>query len=136
MIYQLQLYLETELPAETFYPNTKDILTTNDQVEDRIVLLREMLPTETAWFQFQERMIQITSRDIDVFKARKLAYDIHEKINNKFGLILPTITISGNVFPELVTAQISANALPQPMGYDDNGRALFVANYRFLLEKQ
>jgi hypothetical protein len=136
MIYQLQSYYESQHPAETFYSNRKDILTGNTQVADRIVLLTEMGGPETAWFQFQERIIQIVCRDEDVYGCRKLAYEIHETINNRFGLILPSVTIGTDVFPQQIIAQISSNSLPQNMGADENGRARFVVNYRFLLEKQ
>jgi hypothetical protein len=135
MIYNLVQYLKTELPTETIFANLYLKINPAVQLPDRLVLVRETGGTETAWFQFQSRSIQIIARDIDPVKARKLILDINDKINNKFGLILPAVTVDGTVYPAVETAQISINTLPQSVGFDPEGRSEFSVNYRILLKE-
>jgi hypothetical protein len=132
MIYNLVQYIKDNL-AETIYTNVRDL--TSDQVPDRIVVIKETGGGETAWFLLEEVAIQVYTRDIDAPKARELAHDVRNIINNKFGLLLPSVTVDGNLYNEIQTAQISANSLPQSIGYDANGRAEYSSNYRIILRR-
>jgi hypothetical protein len=133
MIYNLVQYLRNELPGERIYADLVDRVFPDTQVPDRMINVIENGGSETAWFQFQDRAIQIMVRDVDLVNARELAYDVHEKINNKFGLELPAVNVGGEVYAAFQVAQISANSLPQSIGFDDNGRVRFSTNYRFLM---
>jgi hypothetical protein len=136
MIYNIVQYLRDELPTETIYPNAAIKINPAINIPDRIVIVKETGGIETAWFQFQTRTIQIICRDIDQPKARSLALEVHSKINNKFGLLLPSITVDGTVYPQIESAQISANALPQSVGFEPEGRAEFSTNYRIIMKEQ
>lgn len=134
-ILNLTQYLRTQKPEEIIYANTRTRTELTDQVPDRNVLVRSTGGVETGWFQFQINSFQIVTRDIDQVKAEKLSFDIHEEINNKFGLILPEVTIDGNTYPQVISAQISVNTLPQSVGFDEEGRAEFSANYRIIFKE-
>lgn len=133
MIYNLVQYLKTEFPAEKFYTNVSDISGT--QVPDRMVHIRETSGDATAWFEYTEQRVQIMTRDIDSPKARDLAYDVYDKINNRFGLILPATTVDGTLYAALQTAEIHSDNLPQSIGYDENGRAEFTTTFRIIYRK-
>jgi hypothetical protein len=133
MIYNLVQYIRNNLAGETIMPNIRDL--TSDQVPDRIVIAKDAGGVETSWFLLESVAVQIYTRDIDAPKARALARDVYNIINNKFGLILPSITVDGILYNEIQTAQISANSLPQSIGYDANGRAEYSTNYRIILRR-
>lgn len=135
MIYNLVQYLKTKLPTENIFANIWVKVNPNFSLPDRVVLLKEEGGTETGWFQFQNRNVQILARDIDPVKTRKLILSVHDLINNVFGLILPAVTIDGDVYPSVITAQISVNTTPQSLGYDEEGRSEFSANYRILMKE-
>jgi len=132
MIYQLFTYLETEFPTETFKINVKYEELASNSLPDRLVLLRETGGPETAWFKYIQHSLQVLVRDVDAVKARKLSYDIYNKLDNKFGLILPSVTVDSVAHSQLQVAQISADARPSSLGDDENGRVQFSTNYNFI----
>jgi hypothetical protein len=75
------------------------------------------------------------TRDIDPVRARELAYSLYAQLDNRFGLILPAVTVAGELYPEKQIAQISAESTPQSLGTDESGRYEFVTNYRFILNE-
>lgn len=135
MIYNIVQYLKNNLAGENIFANIWVKVNPNFSLPDRILLLKEEGGTETGWFQFQNRNVQILARDIDPVKARSLIFRAHNLINNAFGLILPAVTIEGVLYPTIATAQISVNTLPQSLGYDEEGRSEFSANYRILMKE-
>ena len=135
MIYQLVTYLRSEFPTELFYVNDRVRLTAQEEVPDRNVLVKETPGTIQPWTKYTSQVVQIITRDIDDPKSRQLSYLILESINDKFGLILPAITVDGEVFPELITAQISANGSPYPLGADPGGLYEWLTNYRVIYER-
>lgn len=135
MIYNIQEYLETELPGETVYSNVKNVVT-GENVPDRIILVQETGGQKRAWLRFTSQSIQIMTRDIDPVKARDLAYQVYETLDNKFGLILPQVTVDGVLYAEKQIAQISAESTPQSLGTDESGRYEFVTNYRFIFSEE
>lgn len=135
LIFNLMTYLETELPGETIFANRRDILGSNTSVPIRCILLQETGDTETPWLTDVTQAIQILTRDIDMPKARELAFDVYDKINNKFGLILPSVTVDGVVYPQIQISQISVNSGPSYIEDDENGRPVFSSNYRFIYRR-
>jgi hypothetical protein len=127
ILYNLKQYLNDEFPTETIYAGSK-----RDNGTDRMIQIIDPGGVPEAWFEFVRESIQIIVRDIDSTKAFKLAKDVYDKINNRFGLILPSNTVGTDVYPEIQTAQISANATPGYIGDDENGRSEYSTNYRVI----
>lgn len=135
MIYNLVQYLRTEFPAETIYANVEHLITGQESVPDRRVVVRETGGSETPHFRFSQPTVQILVRDTNNPGARTLAFEIFEKITSRFGLILPAIVVDGVIHPALQTAQISAIQKPYCLGIDDNGRTEFTTNYKLIFKE-
>lgn len=136
MIYNLTEYLMTKFPAEAIRANIRGKLAGTTQVPERIAYIQETGGSIEAWLTFATQSIQIITRDVDVTGARTLAFLIFDEINSTFGLILPAVTVDGELHPQIQVAQISANSLPQCLGDDANGRVEFSTNYRVLYRKR
>lgn len=134
MIYNLAQYLRTEFPAEIIYADVKSIITGQESVSDRIVILRDTGGTEQAWTRYTEATVQVVTRDTNNPGARQLAYDILEEITSRFGLILPPIIVGSTTYPAIETAQIKAIQRPYCLGADENGRIEYTTNYQIVLE--
>lgn len=135
MIYQLRQYLEDNLPNENIFANLVLNVSTDDFVPDRMVLLSEnsgIIQPRTLW---TNNGLQVTTRDIDAVKARKLAWDVMALLDEKFSLTINSVTVDGNVYPAIEISQISANGEPQSIGEDEEGRAEFSTNYRILYRR-
>lgn len=132
MIYNIAKYFKDLFPTETIFVNTKDFINNNKSIPEQYVLITETGANETAWFQFEEYPFQLFFQSSDMPKARELAFNFHEAINNKFGLILPPVTVDSVTYPEVITAQISVITKPQALGYSSNGRAQYSSNYKIL----
>jgi len=135
MIYNLVQYLRTEFPNEIIYANVEHLMSGQESVPDRIVIVRETGGSETPWFRFSEPTIQILTRDTTNPGARKLAFEIFNKITSRFGLILPAIVVDSETHPALETAQISAIQKPFCIGIDENGRTEFTTNYKIIFKE-
>jgi hypothetical protein len=137
MIWNFVTYLRSvaTLVNERFYVDAKDIINSETKVPDRMVLIQESGGTPVPIIKNTTVMIQIITRDIDVAKCRLLAFKIFDEINDRFGLILPAVTIDGVVYAAIQTGQISANSEPQFLGYDEQGRPEFSTNYRIIYRR-
>jgi hypothetical protein len=132
MIYNLVQYLRGQFPTEVFYANVIHLVSGQQSVPDRIVLVRESGGFEQPWTRFSEPTVQIITRDTNQPASRKLAYDIFNDITSRFGLILPSIVIGATTYNEIQTAQISAIQKPFCLGADENGRIEFTTNYKVI----
>lgn len=135
MFYNLAKYIKNVFPAETIYTNVISKRSVQDNVPDRIVLLRETGGGETPDFKFVRKTFQVITRDFDAPDARKLSWDIYEEITSRFGLVLPSVTVDTILYPEIQSAQITAINEPQSLGADDDGRMEFVTNYIVIYER-
>ena len=133
MLYNLVEYLRNEFPWEMIYVNIYQKLSGQDFVPDRCAIVKETSGALSPWFQFSKNTYQVITRDADLTKARKLAYDILAVLNNKFGLLLPAVIVDGNNYLSKHTAQISAIQSPYELGTDDSGRTLYTTNYYILM---
>lgn len=133
MIYQLRQDLEDNFPTENIFANLLGKIFPNEIVPDRCVLLQEYggNPPEPRT-GFGNKGLQILTRDISPVKARKLAWDIFNYLNDKFSITLNSVTVDGDVYPDVFILQFSANGEPQSIGYDEGGRAEFTTNYRII----
>ncbi len=126
MIYNLIEYIKTNVSRETYnyvangwQKNTPDnAISINDGGGD--------LP---QWFDRNDFSIQIMSRGQDKTVAKTQIMDTYSIINKKFGLILPEVTVGGELYPQVKTWKIVAAQLPGFIGNDENGRALFSVNF-------
>jgi hypothetical protein len=125
MIYQFVQYLKNNFPAETIYTNYELA-----NSPDRILLVKESGGPIVPRVLFASPVIQIIARDIDTTGARVLSYDIYDLINDVYGLVLPAVTVDGETYASIQLAQISANQSPYPFGVDEQGRYVFLNNYR------
>ena len=135
MIYNLVQYLKDEFPTEMFYANLYVDTVGGMPIPDRMSLIRETGGTETPWFRFVRKLVQIISRDFDAPKARELAFSIYEELTSRFGLVLPAVTVNGTAYPEVQIPQISANQQPYCLGSDETGRTTFSCNYQILFKE-
>jgi len=129
LIYNIYAYFKDCFPGEKIFVNMKDFTENIQSIPERYIMITETGATETPWFQFEEFPFQLFFQDIDAPKCRKLAHEFHDAINNKFGLILPSVVVDGVTYLEVVTAQISVITKPQSLGYGENGFAQFSSNY-------
>lgn len=125
MIYNFVQYLKNNFSDETIYTNME-----LDNSPDRILIVKESGGPITPRTKFGSPIIQVIARDIDITGARALSYDVYELINDVYGLVLPAITVDGESFPQTQLAQISANQKPYPISVDEQGRFVFLNNYR------
>jgi hypothetical protein len=131
MIYNLQEYTLDVFPTETILVNLASTVYPDDTLPDRCALMREGTAPRN-YYGLIRQSIQIITRDIDAPKARALAYLLYEELKDRFGLTLPVTNVDGEVFPALQTARIYADAAPQIIGFDDQGRAEFSTNYTII----
>lgn len=130
MIYNFTEYLKNEFPAETIYCNRRDQLAIQDEVPDRCIFVQESGSSNTQpWTRYTVGTVQCIIRDRDVTKARKLARSVFTKLHGRFGLILPAVTVDGDLFAAVQVAQISAIQTPYCLGADENGRTIYSNNY-------
>ena len=125
MIYNFSQYLKIKLPSETIYTNGELA-----NSPDRIILVKEAGGPIVARTDFASPVIQITARDVDTVKARVLSYEIYNLIKDIYGLELPAVTVNEEIYASVELAQITANQQPYPMGVDEQGRYVYVNNYR------
>jgi hypothetical protein len=136
MIFNLRQYLETNLTGEIIFANTRFKVLPDEDIPDRCILITESPGTLSAWDGWTVKGMQVITRDIDMPKARKLAYDVFDLINDKFSLTINSITIDGNVYPAIETLQISADSEPDSIGDDEQGLAEFSCNYRIIYRRK
>ena len=136
MIYNFVEYLMTEFPAETFFVNTRTPIAGAETIPDRNTLIRETGGPETPWFGYVQKSLQILTRDKSTPLVRKLAWDIYEKIQSVFGLILPAVTVGGTIYPAIQVAQISSIQQPYCLGDDGEGRMEFTENFKCIYRRE
>ncbi len=137
MFYNFVKYLKNQFSSESIYTNIYFKQSTQSELPNRLMLVRETGGAETVWFNFARKTIQVITRDIDVTKARKLAWDVYELFMDKgqFGLILPANTVDSVTYPSVQTAQINALQIPTSLGEDDEGRSEFSTNYQVIYRR-
>ena len=132
MIYNLVQLLKTNFPTETFYANQE--MTTQGIVADKRCIVMESGGTDRPDTRLIRQRVQFNIRDLDGPKARVFAYQIYNYLQSRWGLILPSVTVDGVLFPQIESAELTAIQIPQSMGKDDNGRSVFVFNFIVIWE--
>ena len=129
MIYNFVNYLRVKFPDELFYANSIDLITGQDEIPDRKVLVKETGGPIQMKTGFTEQTVQIVSFAIDQVVARALTFSIFCDIHDRNGLLLPVVTVNGEIFAEVETGCIKAIQLPYPMGPDQSGVFVWTTNY-------
>ena len=124
--------LKTNFPTETFYANQE--MTTQGIVADKRCIVMESGGTDRPDTRLIRQRVQFNIRDLDGPKTRVFAYQIYNYLQSRWGLILPSVTVDGVLFPQIESAELTAIQIPQSMGKDDNGRSVFVFNFIVIWE--
>lgn len=135
MIYNLTQFLRNNIANTYIYPNEYKIRFPDEQVPDKLILVKEVGGSVTAWYGLIRQLVIVVTRDIDTPNARELAYEVWDNINNRFGLTLPAVTIDGNTFDSIQILQINSSGIPQSIGEDENGRSQFQTSYEFIYRR-
>ncbi len=130
VIYNLASFLRTELPTYAFFINKREAINGEETVPDKCILLRETGGEDGKNFQFNWMIIQVLTRAVDNPTARKMSYDIFNKIHNTMGLELNAITVGMTTYPMLKTSAIYSVQSPSDMGLDENGLSEYSNNYQ------
>lgn len=135
MIYNIYEYIKSNI-SEKIYINGIDFTSGDSQVQDRHINLIQSGGISNAWLKYTVFQLQVITRDKDSPGALGLAEDVYNLIDNKFGLILPSVTVNSRLYNAVVTAQISADNEPQFIGLTDNALHEFSTNYRIIYEQE
>ncbi len=135
MFYNFIQYLRDEFPAETIYSNGRILIAGQTVIPDRNLLVNESGGGEQPWTQYSQPTVQIIARDFAVTDARKLAWDIYNKISSKFGQQFPLATVDGIVYNAIQSAQITGLQEPFNLGPDIEGRYEFTTNYKIIYNR-
>ena len=130
MIYNLAEYLRAKFVGLTIFVNG-----ITGTAPERCLRLDDSGGNEKAWTLYGSYAIQVRARDVDAPKSRKLMDDVFQDLTGRFGLILPSATVDGVVYPAVQTAQISATQLPFNLGFDDEGRNNYTCNFQIIRQR-
>lgn len=138
MIYNLAALLRAQFPAERFYVHGRVAVPPETTVPERCHVLNDSGGSEQPTLppRYQVLTVQLISRDRDGPRAKKMAEDVFAFLQGRFGLVLPTATVAGVVYPAVTTAQISALQVPTSLGPDEDGRHEYSTNYQVIKERQ
>lgn len=121
--YNLAQYLQTELPALNFVVNGFKPNTADDAIK-----IDNTGGTPQHWYDRTDHTIQLLTRNNDVVIGKEQAQSVYSLLKNRFGLLLPSVTVSGVLYNALQTYQISPIQEPSYIGADDRGLHLFSFN--------
>lgn len=128
ILYNLYEYLRVKFSDKDFVTDGWE-----EDAKDDSILLTDSGGTPEHWMPTEELMVQIISRSLEKPVAKIALNDIYLELKNKFRLVLPEITVSGKVFPEVTTAQISPIQTPSYIGVDDNKHHLYTFNIKIVI---
>lgn len=121
--YSLYEYLRLAFPSIDFFVDAKT--KTSPQTG---VLIKDTGGDPMHWFDRTDWTIQFLSFAKNVVEGRALLYSVYEEMKNRFGLVIPSITVNGITYDEIKTAQISPIQTPGYLGTDDDGLHIWSFN--------
>jgi len=130
--YSFAQYLKNQFPAETIYLNGRHLISGQEEIPDRNVLINDTGGSVKPAILYIEKSVQIICRDVSKVGAMELSYNIYEDIKSRFGLLLPETVVNGITYASKKVAQISAIQQPYYIGEDDQGRTEYVNNYQII----
>jgi len=123
MIYNLAQYLIVNLPLIKFVVNGFSPDSSQDEI-----MVSETGGEPQHWYERTDWAVQILSRAKNVNTAKKQIDDVYNKLKNRFGLLLPQVTIDGVLYPAVKTYQISPIQTPGYLGADEENIEMFSFN--------
>ncbi len=124
MIYNLWEYLKTTFPSYSFIVDGWE---GTDPTES--VLIKQTGGDVAHWFDRIDPTVQVLVRSNSKVTAKQTADAIFDELRNRFGLILPAVTVGSITYPELTTAQISPIQNPGYIGTDENKNHMYSVNF-------
>ena len=120
MIYNLAKYITTNssfkiINVNGFSPSSPD----------SVVSINEGSGDEMPWFDRVDTIVQCVSRAVDKVEARSNAFTIYNLLKKKTRLTLPSVIVSGTLYPSLIGWGFLPNNRPQWAYDDESGRAVF-----------
>lgn len=123
MTYNLIQYLLTELPAITFVAEGFK----PDDPKD-VVMVQTSGGEPDHWYDRTDHRMQVLSRGETSILAKSNIESVYEKLKNRFGLLLPQVTVGGTLHEAVQTYQISPIQSPGFIGVDDQGLSMWSFN--------
>ena len=102
MIYNLVQYLKNKFPDYIFIAEGY-----NDNSYKECIIVSESTATINHFTDRQDIHVQILSKHYDIVKNREQIKDVFDDLLNRFGLVLPEVTVNKKVYPEVIAYQIS-----------------------------
>ncbi len=123
MIYNLTQYLIVNLPSIAFIVNGFNPDSQKDEV-----MISETGGETKHWYNRTDWSVQVISRALQMNMAKRQIDDVYELLKNKFGLLLPEVTVDALVYPAMQTYQISPMQTPGYLGADEKHLEMFSFN--------
>lgn len=123
MIYNLVAHLISQLPALDFVANGWSPESPQDSI-----MVRQSGGTVGHWFPRTDYNVQIISRAKNVTTAKKQIDQVFTLLKNKFGLLLPEVTVDEVVYSATKTYQISPIEVPGYIGADETHLEMWSLN--------
>lgn len=128
MVYNLVQYLRNNISGEMIYSN--NILRTGTSIPNRYLLVKETGSTIVPVSRFMMQTFQVLSVDEDNTGSRALSYLVYDLIKERFGEVLPSVTVDSETFNSVKTTQITAIQLPYNLGENkETGLVEYTTNY-------
>jgi hypothetical protein len=124
MIYNLRQYLETNIPSVLFVSNG---FRPNSPAE--CVAVIQNSGEAEPWYDRQDVAIQILSRAKTSVVARENIMLVYNQLLHRFGLMLPTTTVRGIVYPAIKTYRFVPNQVPGYLGVDNENGEMWSVNF-------
>lgn len=123
MIYNLVQYLITELATLNFVANGWMVNSPQNSI-----LVKQSGGDVKHFYERSDWRVQILSRAENIVISKEQIELVYAKLKNKFGLLLPEITVNGIVFAAVKTYQISPIQVPSYLGVDEMNLEMWVFN--------
>lgn len=123
MIYNLAQYLIVNLTSINFVTNGF-----NPDSDQEAVMISETGGEPQHWYNRTDWAVQVISRSLNVNVAKQNAESVYNLLKNKFGVLLPEVTVDEVVYPAVQTYQISPLQTPNYIGADDKHFEMFSFN--------
>lgn len=121
--YNLAQYLVQHLPSYEIVANGWS----PDSPQDSIVVI-ETGGDPAHWHDRTDWAFQFMSRADTVDMAKEMIEATYALLKNKFGVVLPEITVQGRIYPEVKTYQIVPIQSPAYIGADERNLEMFSFN--------
>ena len=123
MIYNLVTYLITQFPSINFVTDGW-----SKASPETAVLISQSGGTEDNYTGRRDYTVQLMSRSKSQSTARTNIEAVADDLKNRFGLVLPAVTIAGKVYPELKTYRIVKIQVPGYIGTTEESYQLYSFN--------